>query len=271
MSPTWRHTLAASGRYFLASALLAFGIQHLVYGKFVTRLIPAWPIAFPSETLAAYGFGLLLVAAALAIAFSRFSQAVALTFSAVCLVSVLSLHLPPAFHGPAWGGQWTNAGKALSFSAAGLLLARSYCRTGGQASLSCSNAAFLAARIFFALFLILGGIQHFLWWQFVQTLVPSWIPGAKFWTFFAGVALIAGGVGLLVPRLVRPAAVLTGLMIFSWVLLLHIPRALANLHDANETTAVFEALAFAGLSWLIASTSSPAEPSTARIVPAALQ
>jgi len=40
-------------------------------------------------------------------------------------------------------------------------------------------------------------------------------------------------------------------MIFLWVLMLHIPRALADLHNANETTAVFEALAFAGVSFLI--------------------
>jgi hypothetical protein len=33
--------------------------------------------------------------------------------------------------------------------------------------------------------------------------------------------------------------------------LLHIPRALANLHDANETTAVFEALAMSGIAILI--------------------
>jgi hypothetical protein len=36
------------------------------------------------------------------------------------------------------------------------------------------------------------------------------------------------------------------------VLMVHIPRALADLHDSNETTAVFEALAFAGVAFLIA-------------------
>jgi hypothetical protein len=38
-----------------------------------------------------------------------------------------------------------------------------------------------------------------------------------------------------------------------WVVMLHVPRALANLHNANETTAVFEALAFGGLAWFLAS------------------
>jgi hypothetical protein len=66
------------------------------------------------------------------------------------------------------------------------------------------------------------------------------------------VALIAGGLGIIVPKTRRVAALLTGVMIFLWVVVLHIPRALADLHNANETTAVFEALAFAGVSFLIA-------------------
>ncbi len=41
-------------------------------------------------------------------------------------------------------------------------------------------------------------------------------------------------------------------MIFLWVLLLHIPRAVASPHDSNETTAVFEALAMSGGAILIA-------------------
>jgi hypothetical protein len=46
-------------------------------------------------------------------------------------------------------------------------------------------------------------------------------------------------------------------MIFLWVVLPHIPRALAAATEAtraNETTAVFEALAFSGLAFLLAGT-----------------
>lgn len=50
----------------------------------------------------------------------------------------------------------------------------------------------------------------------------------------------------------RLAAILTGFMIFAWVIMLHIPRALAAPHDANETTAVFEALAISAAAFLVA-------------------
>ena len=66
--------------------------------------------------------------------------------------------------------------------------------------------------------------------------------GQRFWTYFAGVALIAGGLGLVVRPTARLAAGLSALMIFSWVFLVHIPRALAGPNHANETAGVFEAL-----------------------------
>src|SRR5262249_56813851 len=102
-----------------------------------------------------------------------------------------------------------------------------------------------------------AGMQHFLFAPFVDTLVPTWIPpSARFWTCFAGVALIAGGVGMMVPKTRRLAAALSGLMIFLWVLVLHIPRALAASESQlrNEWTAVFEALAMSGIALVLAGT-----------------
>jgi uncharacterized membrane protein len=107
-------------------------------------------------------------------------------------------------------------------------------------------------RFFLAAFLILCGIEHFIFVKFVTTMVPAWIPGGVFWAYFTGVALIAGGAGICVPLTSRLAGGLSGLMIFVWVVLLHIPRAAANLSNSNETTALFEALAFSGVAFLVA-------------------
>src|SRR5262249_10936067 len=107
-------------------------------------------------------------------------------------------------------------------------------------------------RYFLSIFLILCGIQHFIYAEFVESLVPTWVPEALFWTYFSGVALIAGGLGISLGPTSRLAATLSGLMIFLWVVLLHIPRAAADLHNANETTALFEALAFSGTAFLAA-------------------
>ncbi len=90
-------------------------------------------------------------------------------------------------------------------------------------------------------------MQHVVYADFVTTLVPSWIPGQRTWTYFIGVALIAGGAGTLISGTARSAATLSALMIFLWVLLLHIPRAVAGPNHPAETAGVFEALGLSGV------------------------
>jgi uncharacterized membrane protein len=107
-------------------------------------------------------------------------------------------------------------------------------------------------------FLVLAGVQHFLFAQFVVTLVPTWIPGAMFWTYFAAVALIAGGVGIIFPPTSRLAAALVGAMIFIWLLVLHIPRGV-SMHNQNEWTAAIEALAFSGIAFALVARQSRSE------------
>jgi uncharacterized membrane protein len=107
--------------------------------------------------------------------------------------------------------------------------------------------------LFLATFLILGGIQHFVYATFVMQLVPAWIPSPRFWVYLTGTALIAGGIGILLPPTRRLAATLVGIMILLWVVMLHIPRALANRQDPGETAAIFEALALSGVVFILGS------------------
>jgi uncharacterized membrane protein len=161
------------------------------------------------------------------------------------LLSFLLLGLPAAAADSLFGGAWTRAGKALALSGGAFLVA---------ASLDRRPAMFLGLGAWFlAAFLVLCGIQHFIHVRFVETLVPQWVPGtARFWTYFCGLALIAGGVGVLNRPTARVAGLLSGVMIFLWVFMVHIPRALAATEGStNETTAVFEAVAMSGIAFLV--------------------
>jgi uncharacterized membrane protein YphA (DoxX/SURF4 family) len=102
--------------------------------------------------------------------------------------------------------------------------------------------------------LIIFGVDHFLYPKFVATLVPAWVGSGIFWTYFAGAALIAGGIGILVKRVAPLAALMTGIMIFLWVFMLHIPRAIADPYSGvgNEWASVFEATAFSGIAFMLA-------------------
>jgi uncharacterized membrane protein YphA (DoxX/SURF4 family) len=150
---------------------------------------------------------------------------------------------------------WTNPAKALAMLGGVLLLAGALRdeeadRSSGLARLFRSLRPL--GPLFLGGFLILGGIQHFVYADFVMKLVPSWIPGPRFWVYLTGIALIAGGVGLLLPKTQRLAATMVGIMILLWVVLLHIPRALVNPHDAGETSGIFEALALSGAAFILA-------------------
>jgi len=48
------------------------------------------------------------------------------------------------------------------------------------------------------------------------------------------------------------AAALRGSIIFIWVVVVHVPRALADLHSANDWTSVFQALAMSGIAFTLA-------------------
>jgi len=246
------------GRLFFAVGLIAWGIQHLVAGDFVTRVVPSWPGWMPARAFWAYLIGVALIVAGAAIILHIKAQAAALTFGVLAFLSFLFLHLPLAAKDVLLGGSWTSAGKALVMCGGALCVAVSLAQAEGEppnrllSSAGVRQNVVVWGRICLGAFMILCGIQHFLYVPFVATLVPSWIPGAVFWTYFAGVALIAGGVGIVVPQVTWLASLLSGLMIFSWVFLVHIPRALSSPYNPGEVAAVFEALAFSGVAFLLA-------------------
>jgi uncharacterized membrane protein len=250
--------LTTTGRLFVAIAMVAFGVQHFIYRDFVTRVVPQLPAWIPAHSLLACVFGAFLIVAGTAIIIGKEGRTIALLLGGVILLSFVVLYLPLVFANPQNGGLWTKAGKALALAGGSFLVA-------GSIPVNLANIKGLRVmiakvlerfiplgRFFLAAFLILGGILHFIYVEFVATLVPAWIPGHVFWTYFAGCALIAGGLGIILPWTTRLAASLSAIMIFVWVLVLHIPRALASPQDANETTAVFEALAMTGVAILIA-------------------
>jgi uncharacterized membrane protein len=252
----------ALGRSLLGAATIASGVLQLVTGDFV-RLVPSLPAWIPAHSALAYVVGVVLVALGIPILSDRSAGEAAGIPGALILVMVVLLWVPALWASPGmerpWlrGFMWTNPLKALALlGGASILAGRSAGERGALLPLARTIGwAAPAGPFLLAAFLVVCGIQHFVYGDFVTTLVPAWIPpGQRFWTYFAGVALIAGGVGSLVTRTARLAATLSALMIFSWVFLVHLPRALAGPNHANETAGVFEALALSGVALLVAAT-----------------
>jgi len=66
------------------------------------------------------------------------------------------------------------------------------------------------------------------------------------------VAHCAAGLAILTGVLARLAAKLFAIMITSWVIILHIPRVAAALHDRHEWTTLFIAVSLSGAAWVLA-------------------
>ena len=233
------------GRSFYGAAMVGSGILQLVTGSFV-RLVPKAARGNDASPVWPYLVGVILLLAGLAILSGRMTRPAGASMVVLLLVSFAFFQLPQALSNPWAGFMWTNPLKGLALIGGGALIAAKASRR--------ERLVEALAATFFSLFFVVCGIQHFVYRDFVATLVPDWIPNHMFWTCFAGVALIAGGVGTHVRRTARLAASLSGLMVFLWVLMLHIPRAVALPAHAFETAGAFEALALSGIAFMLAGT-----------------
>jgi uncharacterized membrane protein len=240
---------ASIGRVFFGLSLCAFGILQFIYGDFVPGRAPAWPAGVPGRLAWAWVSGALLIAAGAAIMSGKRARGPALVAGAMIFLWAVLRHVPQVAANP-HGAVLTSMGKAIALCGGALAVAGALPTEARRTK----DGLLLVGRACLGAFMILGGVQHFVYTQFVATLVPQWIPYPVFWAYFAGVALLAGGAGLLVTKTARLAAALSGVMIFLWVVLLHVPRALAAVpaQHRNEWTAVFEALAFSGIALTIA-------------------
>jgi uncharacterized membrane protein len=257
---------AAIARTFVAIGMAAFGIHQLAYGSFA-RWVAKLPPWVPAPAIWPYLTGVVFVAGAAAILFRKQARTAALILSAMILAIAVLLHPFEIASNPSVADLWGRAGKAFALSGAAALVAGSLREEGAASRIRFLESIIPLAPIFLGAFFCIAGVEHFIYAPFVKQMVPAWIPARIFWTYFAGIALLAGGVGMMVPKVARLAGTLSGIMVFSWVVLLHIPRAFADLHNTAETTAIFEALTLSSAAFLVAAraaeSSNPRNPAFA--------
>jgi uncharacterized membrane protein len=226
-------SLERPGRVCFAVAVAASGLMQVINGEFV-RLVP---VPGPAGPLWAVASGVLLLLLGGCLLTGYRAKAAGRLLAALLALSFAAQRVPEIWANPGAGYVWTNPAKVLALAGGAWLAA------GAGPRGRCAAAWLLGA------FLVLCGVQHYAYADFVDTLVPAWIPpGPRFWTCFTGAALVAGGLGLVWPRARGPAAFLSGAMILAWVFLLHLPRSF-TLHSAFELAGVWEALAVAGVAW----------------------
>lgn len=237
---------AALGRTVFAIALLGFGGENILFGRYVVARVPPWPDDAGLRFGIACVTGAVFLGCGSAMLVGRGLRVAGVLAAALIAGWSALIHLPVAIAGPAWSGDWTNVLKAATLAAGAIGVAAADERPMRNALRRLRIAAPHAAGAFF----LLCGIQHFLFADFVATLIPPFIPWPYFWTYVAGVLLFAAGVGFWTAKVRHAAATLTAVMVFSWVFLVHVPLVFAIGRD--EWMGVVEALGISGVCLVLA-------------------
>ncbi|HSY50312.1 MAG TPA: hypothetical protein VLC46_15985 [Thermoanaerobaculia bacterium] len=239
------------GRLLFALSVVVSGIYQLVTGRWV-NLVPVNPDRVP-PSWQVYLFGVLFILIGIALLIRRTVSAAAVVLAVLLLVLFFGFGLPLALAHASTGYVWVDPLMMLALLCGVSLVVVP--REGSPRGTV--DRVFETATRFVPLalgaFLAYCGLTHFPYASYVATLIPPWIPAHMFWTYFAAIALIAGGIGVLVPRTARLAATLSGIMLFSWVFLVHIPLAI-NTHTVGEVSRGFQALQDSAVAFMLAGT-----------------
>ncbi len=111
--------------------------------------------------------------------------------------------------------------------------------------------------VFYAIPLAVFSAEHFVGAQFMQSMVPRWIPAHLFWVYFVGLALLSASVSILINRYAGFSGLMLGIMFFLFVALMDLPGTLKSPGNRIFWTLTFRELAFGGAAWTLAGTRAP--------------
>jgi hypothetical protein len=247
--------LSNIGRIFFGIAIAGIGIPVIYFKNLPYMLVPPKDYGLPGFLVIAVGFIFILIG--LSIVLSIKIRLVSILFGCVLLLIFCFLFIPYMFSASANYRhlfEWENSAKELDLAGGAFLVAGCFPGKNKNFLNRSWNWLIPFGTILFILPVINYGVLHFQLAKEVSTLVPLWIPGSLFWTYFAGAALLGSGLAILFKIKPRLIATLLGIMIFMWFIILHIPRVVTTpmADDEGEITSAYLALAYSGTALLIA-------------------
>ena len=142
---------------------------------------------------------------------------------------------------------WGMIGAGFAALIAGLVLVRAR-----FAAASGAGRVLVLGPIFEAVALAIFAAEHFLAARDLSAIVPRWIPGALFWTYFVGAALLAAAISFITWRYVRWSASLLAVLFLIFVATIHLPNLTKHLHERLFWTIAVRETAFAGGAMVLA-------------------
>ena len=239
--------------YFYGAAIAAFGIIQLVTQNFLSALLPV-PPALPLRWLLMVLSSAVFILAGVCIIFGIRRQLALVAAGTLLAVFLFALQLPILLANLHNGGNWAVVFEGVMLTsgafiiAAGIpdeaLISRRWRRT--------IHLLAMIGHYLFALSLFVFCIQHIMYFDYILSLIPSWMPVRMLLDYVVVVAYLLCGISFVIGQRVGLAATWLGIMFFLWVLLLHAPRAIGKWNVETEWTSLFVALAVCGVAFSMA-------------------
>ncbi|AEU36969.1 DoxX family protein [Granulicella mallensis] len=142
---------------------------------------------------------------------------------------------------------WGMIGAGIAALAAGLFLVRAR-----FAAASGAGRILVLGPVFEAVALAIFAAEHFLAARDLMGIVPRWLPGPLFWTYFVGAALLAAAVSFIAWRYVRWSAFLLALLFLIIVATVDLPNLPQHVHERLFWTLTVREMSFAGGAMVLA-------------------
>jgi uncharacterized membrane protein YphA (DoxX/SURF4 family) len=239
-------TMLKIGWISLAVSMLGLGMLGFITGDFALNWqpVPQW---VPGRTPLAYITAALFWTLGAGLLVDRYKQTFAIATAVAFLVWAVLLHGPGVVRDPLNVLPWLGFTERLGVAAGALMLAAT--QVPGT---SFARWAVLVGKVSFGACLPIFGLSHWAYPQFTADMIPAFIPAHLFWAYFTGAAHIAAGVAILTGVLARFAAILFAVMVSGFVLLLHLPRVIADPGARAEWTMIVIALTISAAAWCTA-------------------
>jgi len=249
--------LSYVGRTFYSLAIIVIGVLTIYYRDFPYMMIPQKHSWIPGLGVLAPVFGVLLLLAGACITFKTNAKSVSLFLGSTLLCIFCFYFIPyQLFVSKNYivFGDWENAAKELTLASGAFVIAGCFAEIVERPILKLLGKLIPLGTTMYSITIISYSIDHFLYAKESADYVPSWIPYHLFWLYFTGVALFGSGVAIIFNFKRGLTATLLGTMIFTWFIILHIPRMVESplQYLGSEIASACLALAYSGIALVIA-------------------
>ena len=230
-----------------AVSLAIFAFEHFLAPRDLMGIVPRW---LPGPLFWTYFVGVAWLAAAISYITWRQVRWSATLAALLFVIIVATIDLPNLTKEAHSRFFWILLVRELSFAGGAMVLA------GSEWRMKPAGAALaLAGRVIVAAVMVFYAVEHFLFPRNVpgvplEKMIPAWVPAPVLLSYLVGIALLLGGIGLLIRRTIRLAAAVSGTVVFLLTAFFYVPILVMEI----RTPLAVEGINYVGDTLLFAAT-----------------